>query len=143
MAICAWHIMKEKIMLEPDTTALEVSNELTSSGLPGLPVVSETQELLGMVNELHILEAIQQGVDLEKITASQLMIKPPLVADAHATPEELIAMQLANRCCATIPIINNGKYVGLVSRHLLMDIFTSPYYSRFAQKDRKGPFACL
>jgi predicted transcriptional regulator len=143
MAICAWHIMKEKIFIEPDATALEVSNKITSSGLPGLPVVSETQELLGMVNELHILEAIQQGIDLETITASQLMVKPPLVADASTTPEELVSMQLANRCCAVIPITNNGKYVGLVSRHLLMDIFTSPHYSRFAQKDRKGPFACL
>lgn len=143
MTICAWHIMKEKIYVGPDTTALEVSNKMTSSGLPGLPVVSETQELLGMVNELHILEVIQQGVALEKITASQLMVRPPLVADAKTTPEELISMQLANRCCAVIPIISNGKYVGLVSRHLLMDIFTSPHYSQFAQKDRKGPFACL
>ena len=143
MSICAWHIMKEKILVEPDTTALEVSNKITSSGLPGLPVVSETQELLGMVNELHILEAIQQGTDLETITASQLMVKPPLVADAHTTPEELISMQLANRCCAVVPIINNGKYVGLVSRHMLMDVFTSPPHARFAQKDRKAPFACL
>jgi predicted transcriptional regulator len=143
MANYVWHIMKDKIMVKPDTTAREISNKITSSGLPGLPVVNETQELLGMVNELHILEAIQQGVDLETITASQLMIKPPLVADAHSTPEELISMQLANRCCAVIPIINNGKYMGLVSRHQLMEVFTSPYYSRFTQKDRKGPFACL
>jgi len=35
MAICAWHIMKEKIMVGPDATALEVSNKTTSSGLPG------------------------------------------------------------------------------------------------------------
>ena len=143
MTICSWHIMKEKIFVEPAATALEISNKITSSGLPGLPVVSETQELLGMVNELHILEAIQQGIDLETITASQLMVKPPLVADANTTPEELISMQLANRCCAVIPIIKNGKYVGLVSRHMLMDVFTSPHYVRFAQKDRKGPFACL
>jgi predicted transcriptional regulator len=143
MAICAWHIMKEKISVGPDTPALEVSNRITSSGLPGIPVVSDSQELLGMVNELHILEAIQNDVDLETVTASQLMVKPPLVADANTTPEELIRMQLANRCCAVIPIIRSEKYVGLVSRHMLMDVFTSPHYSRFAQKDRKGPFVCL
>ncbi len=143
MAICAWHIMKEKISVGPDAPALEVSNRITSSGLPGIPVVSDSQELLGMVNELHILEAIQNGVDLETITASHLMVKPPLVADANTTPEELIGMQLANRCCAVIPIVRSGKYAGLVSRHMLMDVFTSPHYSRFAQKDRKGPFVCL
>ncbi|HUI46829.1 MAG TPA: CBS domain-containing protein [Nitrospirota bacterium] len=143
MAICAWHIMKENISVGPDTPALEVSNRITSSGLPGLPVVSDTQELLGMVNELHILEAIQKDIGLETITASHLMMKPPLVADANTAPEELIGMQLANRCCAVIPIVRNGKYVGLVSRHMLMDVFTSPHYARFVQKDRKGPFVCL
>jgi len=143
MPINAWHIMKEKISVGPDTPALEISNRITSSGLPGLPVVNESQELVGMVNELHILETIQKCTNLETVTAGQLMVKPPLVADANATPEELVAMQLANRCCAVIPIVHNGKYVGLVSRHLLMEIFTSPYYARFSQKDRKGPFVCL
>ncbi len=143
MSINAWHIMKEKISVGPNTPAMEISNRITSSGLPGLPVVNDSQELLGMVNELHILEAIQKRSDLETITAEQLMVKPPLVADANSTPEELVSMQLANPCCAVIPIIRNGKYVGLVSRHLLMEVFTSPYYARFSQKDRKGPFVCL
>ncbi len=143
MSINAWHIMKEKISVGPDTPALEISNRMTSSGFPGLPVVNESQELLGMVNELHILEAMQKCDDLETATAKQLMIDPPLVADANSTPEELISMQLANRCCAVIPIMRNGKYVGLVSRHLLMEVLTSPYYARFSQKDRKGPFVCM
>jgi len=143
MSINAWHIMKEKISIGPDTPAIEITNRITSSGLPGLPVVNDSQELLGMVNELHILEAIQKCTDLKTITAEQMMVKPPLVADANSTPEELASMQLANRCCAVIPIVHNGKYVGLVSRHQLMEVFTSPYYARFSQKDRKGPFVCL
>jgi len=143
MSINAWHIMKEKISISPDTPAVEISNRITSSGFPGLPVVNKSQELIGIVNELHILEAIQKCVDLETITAEQLMVKPPLVADANSTPEELVSMQLGNRCCAVIPIVRNGKYVGLVSRHLLMEVFTSPYYARFSQRDRKGPFVCM
>ncbi len=143
MSINAWHIMKEKISVGPDTSALEISNRITSSGFPGLPVVNKSQKLLGMVNELHILEAMQKCADLETLTAEQLMIKPPLVADVNSTPEELVSMQLANRCCAVIPIVHNEKYVGLVSRHHLMEVLTSPYYARFSQKDRKGPFVCM
>lgn len=135
--------VQEKIGVSPDTSAMEISNRITSSGFPGLPVVNDSQELVGMVNDFHILEAIQKCVDLEKVTAEQLRVKPPLVADSNATPEEPVSMQLDNRCCAAIPIIHNGKYVGLVSRHLLMEVFTSPYYARFSQKDRKGPFVCL
>ena len=58
MSINAWHIMKEKICVGPKSTALEISNRITSSGFSGLPVVNESQELLGIVSELHILEAI-------------------------------------------------------------------------------------
>jgi len=42
-----------------------------------------------------------------------------------------------------VAVVKDGKYVGVISRHMMMDIFTSPNYSRFASKDRKAPFACL
>jgi hypothetical protein len=71
------------------------------------------------------------------------MVKTPITADINTSPEELIQMLLVNNCCAVVTILNHGKYAGVVSRHLLMDVFTSPYYSRFAQKERKGPFVCV
>ncbi len=49
---------------------------------------------------------------------------------------------MANNRCAVIPIMNKDKYVGVVSRNMLMDIYTTPDHSRFVQKDRKGPFVC-
>jgi predicted transcriptional regulator len=143
MAIGAWHIMREKTSVRPDTTAQEIAHKIISSGLPGLPVVSDTMEVLGMVTEHHILGAIGEGLDLEKIPAADLMMTSPVTADMHTSPDDLIRMMLVNNCCAVLPIVNNKKYVGVVSRHMLMEVYTSPHYSRFAQKDRKGPFLCL
>ncbi len=71
------------------------------------------------------------------------MVKAPLVADISTSPEELIQMMLNNNCCSVVLIVNNGKYAGVVTRHMLMDIYTSPHYARFAQKDREAPFVCL
>lgn len=46
MAICAWHIMREKISVRPDTLATKIAHKIISSGLPGLPVVRDTRRSL-------------------------------------------------------------------------------------------------
>jgi len=141
MNISAWHIMKEKISVAPDTTALEVTMKIISSGLAAMPVVDGNHEILGVVSENAILDAIRNEQDLESIPASSIMVPAPIVADAATPPNELINLLLKS-CCSVVTVVKDGKYVGVVSRHMLMDIFTSPHYARFASKDRKAPFAC-
>jgi len=135
--------MKEKISTGPDTTAQDIALKMISSGLAAIPVVNEDHDLLGLVTEHAILAAIHQGLDLEQVTAGTVMIKPPITAEVSTPPEELIQLMLQHSCCSVITLVNNGKYAGVISRHMLMDIYTSPYYARFAQKDRKAPFVCL
>ncbi len=141
MGISAWHIMREKTNVGLDTTAREVAMKIISSGLAAMPVVSDAQEILGVVSENAILDAIREGLDLECIPASKLMVPAPIVVDADTPTDELIKLLLKS-CCSIILVERNKKYVGVVSRHMLMDIFTSPHYSRFASKERKAPFAC-
>ena len=143
MAIQAWHIMREKISVGPDTSAQEVAHKLISSALPAIPVVSKTQEVIGMATEHAVLGAIQGGLDLAHITAGSILIKTPLTAEITTSPDELIQMMQANNCCSVITIVKNGKYAGVVSRHMLMDIYTSPNFPRYAQKKNKGPFVCV
>lgn len=143
MAVQAWHIMQEKISVTPDTSTQEIAHMIISSGLPAIPVVSETMDLLGMVTEHAILGAIRQGLDLQEITAASLMIKTPIIADVTASPDDLIHLMMVHNCCSVIAIMNRGKYAGAVSRHMLIDVYTSPRYARFAQDDSKSPFVCL
>ena len=134
--------MKEKISISPAATGQEIALKMISSGVAALPVLNGAQEVLGIATEQAILGAVHQGVDLEQITAATLLVKAPLIADISTTPGELIQMMLNNNCCSVVLIVNNGKYAGVVTRHMLMDIYTSPHYARFAQKDRKAPFVC-
>ena len=143
MGMHAWHIMKEKISVGPDTKAQEVALKMISSGLPAIPVVDDTLEVLGMATEFAVLGAIRAGLDLDTITAGAMMVKTPLITDINTPLDDLVGMLLANNCCSVVALVNNNKYAGLVSRGMLMDIFTSPHYTRFSQKDRKGRFACL
>jgi len=141
MGINAWHIMREKISVGPKTPAREVAMKIISSGLAAMPVVGEAHEVLGVVSENAILDAIREGRDLEGIPASTIMVAAPIIADAGASTEELINLLLTS-CCSVVTVVKDKKYVGVVSRHMLMDIFTSPHYSRYASKDRKVPFSC-
>jgi CBS domain-containing protein len=141
MGISAWHIMREKISVGPDSTALEATMKIISSGLAAMPVVGENHEILGVVSENAVLDAIREGRDLEDVPASSIMVAAPIIADAGTPVDELINLLLTS-CCSVVTVVKNDKYVGVVSRHMLMDIFTSPHYSRFAAKDRKTPFAC-
>jgi CBS domain-containing protein len=142
MGIGAWHIMKEKVSVGPDTTALEVAMKIISSGLAAIPVVGKDHVLQGVVSENAVLDAIRSKEDLEAIPASKIMVPAPIVVAADTSPEELINLLLKS-CCSVIAVVRDGKYVGVISRHMMIDIFTSPNYDRFASKDRKVPFQCL
>jgi CBS domain-containing protein len=96
-----------------------------------------------VVTEHAILGAIRQGLDLERTTAASIMIKTPITADVTSSPDDLIHMMMVHNCCSVITITNKGKYAGAVSRHMLIDVYTSPRYARFAQDDSKSPFVCL
>ncbi len=141
MGISAWHIMREKISVGPDTTAREVTMKIISSGLAAMPVVDEAREILGVVSENAILDAIREERDLDSIPASAIMVPAPIIADADTSTGELINLLLKS-CCSIVLVVKDKKYVGVISRHMLMDIFTSPHYARFAAKDRKAPFSC-
>jgi CBS domain-containing protein len=133
--------MKEKINVSPETTAREVAMKIISSGLAAMPVVNDKRELLGVVSENAILDAIRDERDLDCIQASAITVPAPIVVDADTPTKELINLLLKS-CCSVVTVIKDGKYVGVISRHMLMDIFTSPHFARFESKNRKSPFAC-
>jgi predicted transcriptional regulator len=141
MGIGAWHIMRDKISVGPEATATEVTMKIISSGLAAMPVVNEKQELLGVVSENVILDAIREKKDLDSITAASIIVPAPIVVDTGTSVDELINLLLKS-CCSIVTVVHENRYMGVVSRHMLMDILTSPHYARFTAKDRKAPFAC-
>jgi len=107
-----------------------------------MPVVDAHRKLLVVVSKNAILDAIREERDLDNIQASAIMVPAPSIAEA-TTPTKDIMSLLLKSCCSVVAVVKDGKYVGVISRHMMMDIFTSPNYPRFASKDRKSPFACL
>jgi len=141
MEMRAKHIMREGVFVRPETAVKDVAHKIISTGLPGLPVINDTMEVMGIVTEFNVLGAMREGFDLEAITATRIMTTDPITADIATSANDLIQMMLLNNF-TLIPIVANNKYVGVVSRHIIMDTMLSPFYANFTARERKGPFVC-
>jgi len=137
MALHAKDLMRKKTFIRTDASVKEAAHKMISTGLPGLPVVNDLMEAIGMVTEFDVLGAIRGGMDLEKTTVARIMTSQPITADANTSCHELIHIMLVNNC-TVLPIVKTGKCVGVVSRLSVMDANLSPrYYSISSEREHK------
>jgi len=88
----------------------EVTRVLYYHGFSGLPVIDEERRVIGMVSEADIL-ARKTGQD----TVRDIM-SAPVYTVSEDTPVEEIAALLTERKIKRVPVIREGRLVGIVSR---------------------------
>lgn len=126
--------------LYPDTPVSEIARLMSERGISGLPVVNKNDDVLGVVTELDmiarntrfkmpnffvILDSIiylempqhfrQRLENILGTTAQEIMSKPATTIAPEATIEELAEL-MVNRRYNPIPVVENKKLVGIVSR---------------------------
>jgi CBS domain-containing protein len=111
------------IMVGPDTPLLDVAREIAAHGIGAVPVVDETQHLLGLVSTSDLVGLLQDKQGLDGKTARDAMSAEPPAIDEFATAEEAIEV-LRNALIRHLPVTREGRLVGLVTasdliRHLL------------------------
>ena len=136
MALRAQDLMRKKVAVGTETTVKEAAHKMIATGLPGLPVVNEHMEVVGVVTEFNVLGAIREGMDLEKTSVGRLMTKQPATADIDTDCRDLIQMMLLDNY-TIIPIVNNGKCAGVVSRLAVMDANLSARYSSITNRQQR------
>lgn len=123
------------VSVRPDATAAEVAALLLEKRISAVPVVDGEGRLVGMVSEgdllrhppadsprawwLRLFDATQ--VTLEEVAqskslpASKLMTHDVLAVIEDA-PLQLVATMLIRHRVKRVPVVRNGKIVGIVSR---------------------------
>jgi arabinose-5-phosphate isomerase len=124
-----------RFSVRPDTTGREIAYRLMSTGLPGLPVVKDDMEIIGIVTEFDLLGNIRERRDLNKITAEKIMSKEPKTANLETPAEKLIEMMLENNF-TMIPIIKDKKLVGVVDRFSLIEAYVEPGLYRYLKEEK-------
>ena len=124
MVLYAKDIMKEYTnMLGEDTNALEAS-KIMSNDHVGFVVVKDNEgKPHGMVTEWdYVNKIISKGIDPSKITMGELMASPIISVDPK-TPTDKITVMMSKNGIRRIPVIENGKLVGVITSRDIIRIF--------------------
>jgi CBS domain-containing protein len=132
--IRAKYVMCTKAAVTKSTSGKEVVFKLMATGCPGLPVVNDASEVVGVVTMCDILRAAnQKGAAMNNITAEQVMSKVTVTADPDTSVEELSKMMVDNNH-SVVPIVKGKKLLGIVSGREIVDTYVEPHlYSVFEE----------
>ncbi|MGH7183916.1 MAG: CBS domain-containing protein [Nitrospiraceae bacterium] len=110
--------------------ALSISRMMTQRNFGSLPVVDEDRTLVGLISEYDLLQAMIDGRDLRKIMAVELMSSNPVTATENMRLEQ-VANLFQDRYITRVPVVRNGKLVGILARRDLLFGYTkaSQYWS--------------
>lgn len=132
--IRAKYIMCKRTAVEKNTKGREVVYRMMASGCPGIPVVDDKTEVVGIVSMCDVLRvAREKGSDMDKISAEQMMSNKPVTADPDTSLEDLAKIMGENNY-SVIPIVKGKKLVGVVSGREIVDTYVEPHmYSTFEE----------
>ena len=102
------------ITVTPDTPVLEAIDRLVRLGISGMPVVEEDGSLVGIITEYDCIHFAMSG-DARDATVREAMNSDVITMPPTAQCPE-IANCFARHRIRRVPIVEDGKVVGIVSR---------------------------
>ena len=134
------------ITVRPDTTVREIAEILLANRISAVPVVDEKGALVGIVSEGDLIHRVETGTErhrswwlellTEKDTLARDFVKSharkaadvmtyPVVTAKPGTPLGEVASLLEKHQIKRVPVTQNGKIVGIVSRANLVQALAS------------------
>jgi CBS domain-containing protein len=126
--IRAKYVMCKKSAVTKETRGRDVVFKLMATGCPGLPVVDEQSEVVGIVTMCDMLAASKdKGDAINELTAEQVMSKVPVTAGPDASLEELSRLMVEHNY-SVIPIVKGKKLLGVVGGREIVDTYVEPHH---------------
>ena len=137
---------RDVAMVRPEMSLLEAAKLMVQHSVSGLPVVDEAGHVVGMLTEgdlvrwhedytdkqAHWLDMLGEGFDLaptflEAVEGERRKVKAVMSPNVVTVNEETSAREMANlmhsRGIKRVPVLRDGKLVGVVARSDLVRAF--------------------
>jgi CBS domain-containing protein len=103
-----------------EDTVDRLAGAMSEGGFGSVPILAKDGKLLGIVSEYDLLKAIEEGKEMTKVTAGEIMVKDPITVDRNTLAMEIIHL-LQERHFIRTPVVDaDGRLVGVVSRRDLI-----------------------
>jgi predicted transcriptional regulator len=113
------------ITVRPDASVKEIADKLSRHRVSAVPVVDDEEKLLGVVSEIDLLPqvaGIRRAGDGVPHTAADVMSRR-IVTVAPDTDVREVAKLLLRHRLRRLPVVEDGRVVGIVSRGDLIGTF--------------------
>ncbi|MFH0926256.1 MAG: CBS domain-containing protein [bacterium] len=107
-------------------TVEEVSRILAENHVSGVPVIDNEEKLLGFISERDIILTFAQEDGSKKIS-KDIMSKNVLTIEED-TPVEKVHKLFTEHPYRSLPVLRNGKLVGVITRKKIIEHFMGSYY---------------
>jgi CBS domain-containing protein len=139
-------MVRDVITVRPETDLAEAVKLLAEHDVSALPVIDGENNLVGILSEADLIHRVEIGTErhrswwLEAVTGAATLaaefakdhgekvgeiMTPELVSVAEDTPLSEIAALLERKRIKRVPVVRNGKLVGIVSRSNLIQALAS------------------
>ena len=111
-------IMTRKVItISPEASAQEAAQLLDQFRISGLPVVDASGDLIGIITEADIISKVNHYglLDQDGLRVTDIMSHEVVTVDEE-TPVSDIAALLTERKIKRVPVMQQGRLVGIVSR---------------------------
>ena len=112
-------VATNNLRIRKETNGLSVAIALLSNHCPGAPVVDEAGRFVGFISEFDLLRSLEEGKDLNSLTAEDLMVKEGLAVAASTKIKEAAQLMEKHRLL-NLPVEENGIVTKTVTRHDLL-----------------------
>jgi len=121
--VIAKDIMHPRVSLPANEKGIELLKKLMCP-YPALPVVNDNLEVIGIVSEHDILDALKEGRTIHEFSAESIMscghaehevCSTPVTVTSETPIEDIVEIMYSLRF-SILPVVKNKKLVGIISR---------------------------
>ena len=104
----------------PDDTLAEAASKMWKQQTGSL-LVLDGEDLVGIITERDVLKAVATGTPVDRARISEVMTKDPVTVGPGTSLREAAKM-MADRWIRHLPVMDEGKLVGVLSQRDLMGV---------------------